>query len=142
MHVWVNKNADRLCSNCTANQRLFSLHKIVLSLFLNPKFRAPSLLWLYRSDQKSKWWFSSSIGSSIKFGVLDLADGYPTYLMDRPGEICSLKAYLRIIPTPRQESLLKKCVGIRIILGHGSKRIRSATDRAKASDPSMSLSIP
>ena len=49
---------------------------------------------------------------------------------------------LRIKPTPRQESLLKKCAGIRIILGHGSIRIRSATDQAKASDPSTTLSLP
>ena len=44
-----NKDADQLCGNRTADQRLFFATKIVQSLcFLNPKFQASShLMWLY-----------------------------------------------------------------------------------------------
>ena len=40
-----NKDADQLCSNCTADRHIFFATQIIKSLFfVNPKFQASSLL--------------------------------------------------------------------------------------------------
>ena len=44
-----NKDADQLCSNCEADQRLCFRYTVQSLFYLNPKFQASSLpLWVYR----------------------------------------------------------------------------------------------